>query len=134
MLLKGEVGKNSFKTKILLIVFLSTIGFFLSLAIAFVLGFNNNIYATRYTQLIFGVVGLALPAILFSYLVNKQPNNYLKTNILPSFKLIINAVLIMIIILPLINVMGYWNEQLHLPQALSEIEKTLENYKKPPTI
>lgn len=131
MLLKEKVAKNSFKTKVLLIFFLSTIGFLLSLAIAFVLGLdNNNLSSTRYSQLIFGVVGLALPAILFSNLVNKNPNNYLRTNTLPSLKLIISAVLIMLIILPLINMIGYWNEQLHLPQALSEIEKTLRELQK----
>lgn len=123
MLLKGVFAKDSFWIKCSLVIFLSVFGLFMWL------GFNKVIHVDESTmlslqlsQFAFALLGLAFPAFLISYLLDKEPASYLHLNTFPKGKFVVFSILILLFIQPCINLLVAWNEQLHLPETLTALE------------
>ncbi len=77
-------------------------------------------------QLINSIMIFGVPAVLFPYLINKTPSDYLKIrNNLPLSSIII-AFSVIIVSIPFVNYLATFNSQLPLPQSLKISEASTE--------
>lgn len=80
---------------------------------------------------LFQMLGVFLiPALLLSSLWNEDPFESLRLYQKPSPYLVILTVLLMILSIPAINMIGEFNEGIHLPSSLSWLEASIRNTEK----
>lgn len=66
------------------------------------------------------------PALLIAWLFRDRPFSWLHLDTCPSAKTFLLAALIMLILLPGINLLSYWNQQLSLPFFLHDLEEWMK--------
>lgn len=64
-----------------------------------------------------------LPTIAFSYLFKDTPTKYMKLSVPHSWLYLLLSIMLVVSIQPLINFIGFYNEQLTLPDSMGIIER-----------
>ena len=77
------------------------------------------------TQLIGALGTWLLPALLFGFLATGTVYSYSKADKLPKMKPVLLVILLSVAILPVVAVLAYWNEQVHLPESMAGLEEVL---------
>lgn len=84
---------------------------------------SSNPLATLYLQSTISSIGTFLaPALLFAYCQDRQWWHYNQADRKPAYHLVNVTLILSIIILPLVTLLGQWNEAIPLPEALQEME------------
>lgn len=69
-----------------------------------------------------------LPALGVAWLFRDKPAEWLGLTVFPAPKVWLYAFLLMLVMLPGINLLSYWNQQLSLPDCLSGLEEQMKFY------
>ena len=77
------------------------------------------------TQLIGSLGTWLVPALLFSFLATGTVYTYSNADKTPKLKAVCLVILMAVALLPVVGVLAYWNEQVHLPAALSQVEEIM---------
>lgn len=86
-----------------------------------------NIQVLKFIQF-FNTIGIFwLPGILFVVLLYKNPINYLKLNKQLNSQYFLLVVFLLFSFLPLLNLVGTLNAEMHLPEWLSGVEDWMRN-------
>jgi len=80
----------------------------------------------RILQAISSVFFFILPPFIMTYIYKENPENYLSLK-KPSFKNTTLGAISLIVAIPIINLLVVWNESMHLPSFMSEIEIWMRN-------
>ena len=84
---------------------------------------SSNPLAALYLQSAVASIGSFLaPALLFAYCQDRQWWRYSSADRKPAYHLVNVTLILSIIILPLVALLGQWNEAIPLPEALQEME------------
>lgn len=78
---------------------------------------------SKYLQIVSQFAIFIVPSFIFAFLAGKSSVDYLTLNKKPSGTNLLYAGLTIIAAIPLINFMGYVNQNIKLPESWSEIEK-----------
>lgn len=115
--------------RILLFVFLIFIcGLFSILLTSLLFGQNlQTITAQRISQMILSVGVFILPPILLAFFTQNQPCNYLGLKFQPGKGIYLWLTLLSLIIIPFINLVTSFNEQVVFPASLRMVEEYLRN-------
>ncbi|MDR1680127.1 MAG: CPBP family intramembrane metalloprotease [Prevotellaceae bacterium] len=136
--MKGFLHSQSFGVKLLFFAFLSIFGLLLSnVPAAVLLTPDADAQTLRWIQFIGSVLGFALPAVVFAWSLDNSYSRFLQLKRVPSLSAVFLAVFAMLAVQPLIGFASWWNEQLQLPDSLSEIYRVickLENIAKEQTL
>ncbi|MBR4136032.1 MAG: CPBP family intramembrane metalloprotease [Bacteroidales bacterium] len=85
--------------------------------------YSSNPLATLYLQSTITSIGTFLaPSLLFAYCQDRQWWHYNQADRKPAYHLVNVTLILSIIILPLVALLGQWNEAIPLPEALQEME------------
>ncbi len=82
----------------------------------------ENLDLLRYIQLLSHIGLFVVPAIVFGWLVGKNPMHYYSAKHVPGLKAIAISALIMIVAVPFVYYLMQVNQQLSLPESMSGIE------------
>ena len=86
---------------------------------------ESQIHYYWLTQLIGSLGTWLVPALLFSFLATGTVYTYSNADKAPKLKAVCLVMLMSVALLPVVGVLAYWNEQLHLPAALSQVEELM---------
>jgi len=84
---------------------------------------NPNIAALKFYQAIYSTGMFIIPPFFIAYLLSSNVSEYLNINKRVEFSSFIKAFLLILVSLPLINMMGDLNSQIHFPDFLKNIEQ-----------
>lgn len=90
-------------------------------------GANPNISALKFYQAVYSTGMFIIPPFIIAYLLSSKVGEYLKINQSAKLSSIIQAFLLIIVSLPLINMMGELNSQIHFPDFLKEMEQWMRD-------
>lgn len=79
----------------------------------------------RVSQSIAAVCIFLIPSLAFAYLF-QNGKEFLKLKIQPSLTLILVVVVLMIAVQPAVNAVGYYNQQMLLPEFMSSVEEWMK--------
>ncbi|MDR0811279.1 MAG: CPBP family intramembrane metalloprotease [Paludibacter sp.] len=96
--------------------------------LALMSGNADNITMQKILQLVQSIGLYAIPPLVFAYLVSENPLEFLKINKTGSAKSYFWVVPVMLAAIPLINLLGFFNQQVVFPEFLSELEKQFIAY------
>ncbi len=90
-----------------------------------------SVNALKWVQFIQTTAIFLLPPLCMAYLWSKQPLEWLRAYPLPlpkgkGVKIGIGAMALMLVALPAINLLGYWNQQMTLPTFLEPLEQWMK--------
>lgn len=116
--LKGRLQNSSLWMKLLLFLLLMILcgGLVMSVII---LCPHINLKLLQFLQTL---AVFCVPSVLAAYLFSPQPFEYLYLKSAPSGYIFLLVVFLMIAALPFVNLLGWVNQQLHLPAFLSSLE------------
>ena len=77
------------------------------------------------TQIISGVVGFLMPAVVYAMLVQEKPWNYLGFKKIPTWSLL--GIVAMFTIIPFLSLVTDWNESISFPESMSAIEEQMRS-------
>ena len=77
------------------------------------------------TQIISGVVGFLMPAVVYAMLVQEKPWIYLGFNKLPIWSLL--GIVAMFTIIPFLSLVTDWNDSISFPESMSAIEEQMRS-------
>jgi uncharacterized protein len=83
--------------------------------------------ASKALQIINMAGGLLLPALIYSWLIEGDPNPFLKRSQFPGWLIMLISALLFLTVQPIISYTNDLNGQLHLPAALSGLESWMLN-------
>ena len=81
-----------------------------------------DVYMMRLLQILQSFFVFILPTLLLACLFDSEPKTFLNFGQKNTAPIYILVVLASIAVIPFINWLAYWNEQIHLPEAFSSIE------------
>ncbi len=92
------------------------------------LDMNNpaNIPVLKFMQITQSLSMFVIPPMVFGWFMMRNPVEYLTLNKRFDNRLILAVVLLAVAILPVINLLGLWNESMKLPEFLSGIENWMK--------
>lgn len=76
----------------------------------------------RLSQIISSVGIFLLPALIFGYISDKKWFSYGSANRLPQLGSVLWILVLAICLIPTVNLLAYWNEQMQLPEIFAGIE------------
>lgn len=76
----------------------------------------------RMALMIQSVCIFLIPSLVFAYLCQGSPKQYFQTERYKNIFLLLLSILLIVIIQPAIDCIGYYNQQLALPESMSSIE------------
>lgn len=128
MRLKGKAAEhNNFIKVIEWLVLIALFSIILMTAWAII--WKDNPLATsslKWLQFFQSIGVFLLPALAAAYLWSDNPIEYLNLNRAPKSDSVLFAITIIIIALPAVNLLGYLNQQIVLPDFLHDLELTLK--------
>lgn len=128
MPIKGLFLKDSIFVKLFYFSFLSIFGLLLGAVLAhFAFPNTSSVNAMRGAQFLVSICSFALPAILAAFIFHKDARAYLRMKSVPNVLNSALAISVFLLVLPFINLLASWNEQLSLPASLSQLEALLRN-------
>jgi len=86
----------------------------------------STIYSLRGAQLLQSVGLFVLPPLVLAFLWSQRPAEWLQTDRMPSVSTALLVVVLMWAAIPSINLLGSYNHDLQLPEALSGLESRLK--------
>ncbi len=122
MKLKGLLTNSSTIGKICLFLLVMLITSLLAIGLWAICGGNQSTTSLKLLQLLQTIGVFLLPCFIAAYLWSEQPLRYLHLTTTPKWHSALLTIAMMIIALPFINLMGYWNQQLTLPEFLRPLE------------
>ncbi len=122
MKLKGILTSSSTIGKICLFLLVMLITSLLAIGLWAICGGNQSTTSLKLLQLLQTIGVFLLPCFIAAYLWSEQPLRYLHLTTTPKWHSALLTIAMMIIALPVINLMGYWNQQLTLPEFLRPLE------------
>jgi len=90
-------------------------------------GANPNIPALKFYQAVYSTGMFIIPPFIIAYLLSFKVGEYLKINQFAKLSSFIQAFLLILVSLPLINMMGELNSQIHFPDFLKEAEQWMRD-------
>jgi uncharacterized protein len=87
----------------------------------------NNMRVVKWQQAIQSIAMFTLPPILFAYLCTYNVGGFLHVEKKPRLSIIVFVVLLLVLAIPAINWLSYFNQQMSLPASLSGIEKWMKS-------
>ena len=75
------------------------------------------------TQIISGVVGFLMPAVVYAMLVQEKPFNYLGFKKIPTWSLL--GVVAMFAVIPFLSMVTEWNDGIVFPESMRALEEQL---------
>ncbi len=126
MKLKGIFTNSSTIGKICLFLLIMLITTLLAIGVWAILGGNQSTASLKWLQLLQTIGVFLLPCFIAAYLWSEKPLHYLHLTTAPSWQSALLTIAMMIIALPCINLLGYWNQQLALPEFLRPLEEIMQ--------
>ena len=126
--LKGMYKQNGVFLNLLLL--LGTAVFFALMAIVIwriIFGANpTEINSMRWLQFAEAIGMFVVPPLVLAYLWSDKPFKYLCLDKKPDVVNVLFVILFMVLVIPFVNLLGEWNQQLKLPHALGAIEAQMK--------
>jgi membrane protease YdiL (CAAX protease family) len=88
---------------------------------------QKDILQMKFVQMFTQLGFFVLPSLVFAFLIHKNIFAFYHLNIGPSLKISLLAVLMIVVANPFIEWLIYKNNQIHLPEALSQLEMWMRN-------
>ena len=85
-----------------------------------------SVTALKWVQFFQSTAMFLLPPLCVAYLWSQEPMKWLKVSEFHSFKVSGFAILLMLVALPAINLLSYWNQQMSLPAFLEPLEQWMK--------
>ena len=85
-----------------------------------------SVTALKWVQFFQSTAMFLLPPLCVAYLWSQEPMKWLKVSEFQSFKVSGSAILLMLVALPAINLLSYWNQQMSLPAFLEPLEQWMK--------
>jgi len=79
----------------------------------------------RMAQMISQVCLFLLPSLAFAFLCQKNTKTYLKTDRKANIPFLLLAIILILAIAPLVDWVGYYNQQISLPESMASLEEKL---------
>lgn len=86
----------------------------------------QSVSFVRISQLIVAASVFLLPSLVFAYLFAEKPSQFLMVKSTGSLFILIFAILLVVVIQPFVNAVGYLNEQITLPDSMSSIQNWMK--------
>lgn len=126
--LKGMYKQNGVFSNLLLL--LGTAIFFAIMAIAVwkvFFGANpSETNSVRWLQFTQAIGMFVVPPLVLAYFWSDKPFKYLCLDKKPDVVNILFVILFMVLVIPFVNLLGEWNQQLRLPHAFAAIETQMK--------
>lgn len=120
-------NSNTF-SKLLQLIFATFFTSLVAIILIRLIGVNSqNISALKISQLILSVFTFLLPPVVCGFFWYESPVQSYGLNKLPSLKIILLVILLMIFVSPFINLLSYLNEQMAMPSFLKGMESYFKN-------
>ena len=81
-----------------------------------------SVTALKWVQFFQSTAMFLLPPLCVAYLWSQEPMKWLRASEFQGFKVSGSAILLMLVALPAINLLSYWNQQMSLPAFLEPLE------------
>ena len=122
MALKGKFEQSHWAVKVL--QWLGCILLWMIPAMGCMMLFEQpmSVGSLKWVQLLQTAAMFLLPPLCMAYLWSQEPMKWLKVSEFQSFKVSGAAILLMLVALPAINLLSYWNQQMTLPAFLKPLE------------
>ena len=85
-----------------------------------------SVTALKWVQFFQSTAMFLLPPLCVAYLWSEQPLKWLRASEFQGFKVSGSAILLMLVALPAINLLSYWNQQMSLPAFLEPLEQWMK--------
>ena len=85
-----------------------------------------SVTALKWVQFFQSTAMFLLPPLCVAYLWSEQPLKWLRASEFQGFKVSRSAILLMLVALPAINLLNYWNQQMSLPAFLEPLEQWMK--------
>ena len=85
-----------------------------------------SVTALKWVQFFQSTAMFLLPPLCVAYLWSEQPLRWLRASEFQGFKVSGSAILLMLVALPAINLLSYWNQQMSLPAFLEPLEQWMK--------
>ena len=85
-----------------------------------------SVTALKWVQFFQSTAMFLLPPLCVAYLWSEQPLKWLRVSEFQGFKVSGYAILLMLVALPAINLLSYWNQQMSLPAFLEPLEQWMK--------
>lgn len=125
---KGILEQSGLVTKMM--VFVGIICFFIVLIAPLLSIFSNSQFSEadvlRLTQIGMSLALFILPVLLFAYLFSKNPISYLQLDVKIQWKSAGLLTIFMFLIIPFVNLLSLFNQQLVLPESMAAIESWMK--------
>ncbi len=126
MKLKGIFTNSSTISKVFQFLLIMLITTLLAIGLWSMLGGNQSTVSLKWLQCLQTIGVFLLPCFLAAYLWSDRPLHYLHLTTAPTWQTALLTIAMMIIALPFINLLGYWNQQLTLPDFLQPLEALMK--------
>lgn len=129
--MKFPMIKNAnFGTKLLTFMLLLIFGLAFSIVLGTIITIINgsdlqDLKNLQITQIISGVVGFLMPAVVYAMLVQEKPWNYLGFKKIPTWSLL--GIVAMFTIIPFLSLVTDWNDSISFPESMSAIEEQMRS-------
>lgn len=122
-------GMNGW-SQLFFFIFLTVSGFMLAITVIQlsidITQMEQSSRIMRMALMIQSVCIFLLPALAFTYLCHEKPGEYLKTERYRNISLLLLSILLIIIIQPTVDCIGYYNQQLTLPESMHSVENWMK--------
>lgn len=85
-----------------------------------------SVSSLKWVQFFQSAAMFLLPPLCVAYLWSEQPLKWLRASEFQGFKVSGSAILLMLVALPAINLLSYWNQQMSLPAFLEPLEQWMK--------
>ncbi len=126
MKLKGIFTNSSTIGKVCMFLLVMMITSILAIGLWGICGGNQSTESLKLLQFLQTLGVFLLPCFIAAYLWSEKPLLYLHLTTAPNWQIALLTVAMMVIALPAINLLGYWNQQLTLPDFLRPLEELMK--------
>jgi membrane protease YdiL (CAAX protease family) len=82
----------------------------------------ENVPVLKFLQITQSLSMFVIPPVVFGWFMIRDPWEYLNVNKYPERRLVVTVLFLAVLILPVLNLLSLWNQQMKLPGFLSGIE------------
>ncbi len=126
MKLKGIFTYSNTLSKVFQLLLVMTFTTLLAILLWTLFGGNQSTESLKLLQFVQTLGVFLLPSFIVAYLWSEKPLHYLHLTTAPKWQIALLTAVMMIIALPTINLLGYWNQQLTLPDFLHPLENIMK--------
>lgn len=124
------IKNATFGTKLLTFALLLIFGLAFSIVLGTIITIINggdlqDLKNLQITQIISGVVGFLMPAVVYAMLVQEKPWNYLGFKKIPTWSLL--GIVAMFTIIPFLSMVTDWNDSIVFPESMRAIEEQMRS-------